>query len=282
MQDVQPLESVGGLRFGMSRADTRRVMGEQRETFRRAPHSLTALDYYAEAGLFLTFGTDDRLRSVEATRWADPVLRGVRLLGRPAQEVLAELQAGGVVATQQDGDWTLAELGVTLGEVKEETFHSLLVSAGSAGPSAVDFFPADDPDTDPEGEFPVEAGRGFDGGPELGAGREQVRALLGPGFASTAEMGGASQDKFLEVRMVVLYDSADTVVRVTATDPTVPLIEGMAVLGRSWSEVRQDAEARGIAVVEGDAELLFPDAGCQAWPLVAGPDSALVAVSVFR
>jgi hypothetical protein len=86
-------------------------------------------------------------------------------------------------------------------------------------------------------------------------------------------MGGAAQDNFLEVRMVVLYDSAGTVVRVTATAPTVPLIGRMALHGRSWSEVRQDAEARGIAVVECEVELRFPDAGCQAWPLVAGPDS---------
>jgi hypothetical protein len=280
MQEITPREGLGILRFGMSRLESRPLMDGPFEPFRRGADQETAADYYSDDGMFLNFDLDGGLYSVELARWADPALQGVLLLGRSAPEVLSDLRARGIAAEQLDDGWTIPELGLAFGPENEGQFSSLLVSRDPIGSPAIEFFEGDDPRIDPEADLPIEPGRGFAGGLYLGAARQQIRSLLGTGIQSRPEIGGAGQDNFLDVKVVVVYDSADTVIRLTAVDPTRPSIDGMSLLDRTWAAVYQDAVARGIPVVEEEAELYFPAAGCHAWPLIGGRDGLLAGVSV--
>ena len=107
MLEIRPRERVGELAFGTARADARAVLGSAGEVFRRAPHELTASESYPGAGLVLGFDLEDRLRTVEMTARAEPVLRGVRLFGRPLDDVLAELRRVGVTPEKGPAGWAV-------------------------------------------------------------------------------------------------------------------------------------------------------------------------------
>jgi hypothetical protein len=81
MIGIQPWERVGELAFGMTRAQTRAVLGAGGEVFRRAPHEVTASELHADAGLVLSFGLDGRLRTVEMTPGTEPTLHAMPARG---------------------------------------------------------------------------------------------------------------------------------------------------------------------------------------------------------
>jgi hypothetical protein len=273
MLEISPRERVGELAFGTARADARAVLGSAGEVFRRAPHELTASESYPGAGLVLGFDLEDRLRTVEMTARAEPVLRGVRLLGRPLDDVLAELRSVGVAPEKGPAGWAVPELGLVLGD------GSVLASVSDRVVFDFDFFPAGPPQLAPDA-LAVRPAQGFAPGVVLGATRADLRELLGGGVASAPDIGGAAQDHFMGVGIIAAYDEKDVVIRLTATGPAQPAYEGMPLLGRTWDELRTDAAARGIAAVPAEAEIGFPAGGFRVWPLQVSGDHPIVAVSL--
>jgi hypothetical protein len=264
----------------MSRSETRSVLGTP-EVFRRAAYSLTPSDSYFEEGVILGFGLDERLRAVDLTSRADAAFRGIRLLRRRADDVLADLVAADVVVETTRWGWYARQLGMEFGDRDADgAFTHIGISAGDRVASEPSFFPGTDAAVRIDHDFRIVGHRGFSGGVELGADRGCLRSILGPGFATTPEFGGVALDKFLETGMVVLYDSAETAVRLVAIQPARPIFEGVALLGRSWAEVQRDALARGVGVVAREAEFWFPGGGFRVWPARVAPGEGLPLVGV--
>jgi hypothetical protein len=101
--EVRPFEGLGDLRFGMSRADVRALLGPEFRSFKKTPLAKTLTDAYTQLGLHLYYDDQDRLEFIEAFQPCIPIFRGIELLGRP-EVVLEQLRKTGVGIPRRDSD----------------------------------------------------------------------------------------------------------------------------------------------------------------------------------
>jgi hypothetical protein len=105
---IDGLTGFEQLRLGEDRSAVRARFGDFR-VFRRTPEA-PATDYFIASGIQVTYDGNGRVEFIEVMAPADPVLRGSRLLGRPAEDVIADLRVRGVECHEdRDGaylpDW---------------------------------------------------------------------------------------------------------------------------------------------------------------------------------
>ena len=93
--DVTPLQiephiRVGPIRFGMTRSEARRLLGEYEE-FRKSSDSKATTDAFDEVGLHVYYREDgiDEVDAVEIMSRANPSFRGELLAERPFVEIVA-------------------------------------------------------------------------------------------------------------------------------------------------------------------------------------------------
>jgi hypothetical protein len=110
--DITPWLGVNVARFGELRFILRERLGDF-SSFRREPDG-PLIDHYVEAGLLLSFNTDDRLDFMEIVKPADGVYSGVTLVGRPFGEVISELHRNDVDFDLNDSGCSLREKGISL------------------------------------------------------------------------------------------------------------------------------------------------------------------------
>ncbi|UYQ63997.1 hypothetical protein [Streptomyces peucetius] len=262
--EIVPLAGMAGAGFGEPRASVRGERGAPDSAFRRGAEPLT--DMYAdESCVFLEYDDADSLHAIEIASPGPVTLYGIRLLGRPEGEVVAELREAGheVVAETEAGStgWSLPALGVTLGGTAQDTdgFESVRLCGVATGRHAFEFFEASEEPAYPLDGLTVVPHQAV--GPlRLGAGRGEMRRLLGPGIGSVPEFGAVSQDTFF-CGVVLSYDAAGSVVRIALTGRTSVGYAGVQLLGRPRGDVRAEATGQRLRVVDREAELAFPDAG---------------------
>jgi hypothetical protein len=264
---------MSGARFGQKRASVRAARGAPDTAFRRGADA-TLTDMYVtdvdghEDGdgffEFLEYDDADVLHAIEVASPAPVTLDGIRLLGRRAAEVVAELRRAGHEVVEQEADgWALPALGVVLGGTAQDVdgFESVRLRATTVRDDAFEFFePAGGAGPAAAGPAEVVAHRGI-GPVRLGAARADMRRLLGGGIGSVPEFGGARQDNFFAAGVVLTYAADGTVVRIAFTPPASVGHGGVPLLGRPMSDVRAHALAQRMRVVDREAELFFPDAG---------------------
>ncbi|MGW0998602.1 hypothetical protein ACWD5V_36085 [Streptomyces sp. NPDC002523] len=263
--EIHPLEGMSGLSFGQSRESVRALLGAP-ESFRRAAHSLLTDSYlYRSRDLYLGYDDEDLLHTIEVASPAPASLCGVRLLDRAHGEVLAELRAAGLSPVETSAGWAMPDLGIMLGNPQHEDpqgFQSILISSGIEVVHSFEFFEREGEGM--SGDFEVVSNSGF-GVVRLGATREEMRELLGGGIASVPDVGSALQDTFLSVGVVLGYDANERVTRAVLTGRASVSHRGIVLLGRPCVEVCAQARAKGVRVIEREAELVFPDDGFSAW-----------------
>ncbi|MFI2373073.1 hypothetical protein [Streptomyces sp. NPDC018833] len=265
--EIVPLTGVAGVAgaaFGQSRASVRAVRGEPDSAFRRGADAPLTDMYAEESYVFFEYDYADLLHAIEIASPGPVILHGVRLLGRPEDDVVGELRDAGheVVAEEEAGSigWSLPALGITLGGTAQDKdgFESVRLRGVPTTLDAFEFFEGHDGPSGP-GEVAVLPHRGI-GPVRLGAGRGDMRRLLGGGIGSVPEFGAASQDTFFS-GVVLSYDADETVVRIAFTGRTSVDHDGVPLLGRPRRDVRARATEVGLRVLDREAELVFPDAG---------------------
>ncbi|MER6105315.1 hypothetical protein ABT115_24150 [Streptomyces sp. NPDC001832] len=278
--EILPFEGFPEVRFGESRQSLREALGMPLP-FRRAASSPVLSDAYDVLGMILGYDDRDLLYLIEVATPAAVKLRGVRLLDRPHAEVLAELHSAGLSVVQSGTDWVVSEMGIVLGNPHQDDpgdFRSVLISSRTQVVHDFSFFEGEG-QIGP-GEFEVEPRGGF-GAVRLGAAREEVRQLLGSGMVSVPEFGAVWQDHFFSVGAVVGYDSEERVIRIVVTRPAQVVHRGMELLGRPCGEIKTEARRQGVAVIEREAELYFPESGFSLWTARAGDDALPVIAAAF-
>jgi hypothetical protein len=84
---IDPLNGVGPLRFGMTPAEVRELVGGKVESFKKTPDMSFPCDYFADAGVFAYYKAQGTLEAVEFAEPSDPVLCGEHLFGVSAQSL---------------------------------------------------------------------------------------------------------------------------------------------------------------------------------------------------
>jgi len=87
--EIFPHEGVGLVRFGMSRTEVRGAIGLQAKQFLRADKEDT--DYFAEAGLFVSFAESGKAQAIELAAPSQAMLGDRDLLGMSFSEAMTFL-----------------------------------------------------------------------------------------------------------------------------------------------------------------------------------------------
>jgi len=78
--EIVPLESVGGIRFGMTRADVRKLLGDPVSEFRKTRRSVNTTDDYGDFHVY--YAADDFCEAVELFGGCTACFNGQVLLPR--------------------------------------------------------------------------------------------------------------------------------------------------------------------------------------------------------
>jgi len=87
------------LRIGDDRSAVRARFGDF-QVFRRTPEA-PETDHFVASGIQVTYDDEGRVEFIEVMTPADPSLRGSCLLGRPTEDVIADLRVRGVECVEE-------------------------------------------------------------------------------------------------------------------------------------------------------------------------------------
>jgi len=129
---IIPYESVGPIRFGMTREDVRKTLALPYTSFRKSQESKTTSDAFDDEGIYVYYRESETVEAVEMALPAHPILKGVELLGRPYRDVSAFIESLDPGTTKDDSGLTSFKLGAGLyapGAAKEpiEPVESVIV-----------------------------------------------------------------------------------------------------------------------------------------------------------
>ncbi|MER8759767.1 hypothetical protein NKH69_29710 [Mesorhizobium sp. M0976] len=89
------LEPGGGLRglpIGSSKGNVRTFFGDKHQPFKRTPEG-NPIDYWADAGVFAYYDSDERLEALEFASPSNPTLNGLALISVSMGEATQILQS---------------------------------------------------------------------------------------------------------------------------------------------------------------------------------------------
>jgi hypothetical protein len=98
---MNPYESLGPLRLGMSSEEVQGVLGEVPRVFTRLTDTF---EDYSITGLQVQYGSDGGVEFIEAREPADVELRGIHLIGSDLESSLAMLAAVGYEPSEIEGE----------------------------------------------------------------------------------------------------------------------------------------------------------------------------------
>jgi hypothetical protein len=99
--------------LGSSRKQVEAALGYPDDVFRRVPDGPLVNDYQG-LGAQVIYDDSDSVVFVELASPADPSIKGVPLLGRPADDVYRDLRAEGIEVREDDSDASLPESHIGL------------------------------------------------------------------------------------------------------------------------------------------------------------------------
>ena len=97
---IEPFVGLGELEFGMSRTETRRLLNTDVVSFRKTPSEIQLTDDYSGIGFHLYFDENDNLEFIETFTPCPVEYEGMRFLGIPLEQVLAEANSRGMAYEQ--------------------------------------------------------------------------------------------------------------------------------------------------------------------------------------
>lgn len=100
--EIIPHVGVGPIRFGMTRAEVRTVLGNDVSVIRKWPYT-REIDAYDALGVHLEYDSDDKLICVEAWGSCPIHYKDCLLLNASAKEVLQKLADLGLRSRYDDG-----------------------------------------------------------------------------------------------------------------------------------------------------------------------------------
>jgi len=100
--DIIPYAGVGPIRFGMTRAEVRLLLGDGLSVIKKWPYR-EETDAYKEIGLHLEYDAKDRLECIEVWGSCPIHYKGAALLNASIQEVLERLANLGLSPRYDDG-----------------------------------------------------------------------------------------------------------------------------------------------------------------------------------
>ena len=113
--EIDPFQAVGPIRFGMTQAEVRRLMGQTRvREFRKTPDSIGPTDDFMDENLHVFYDETLHTRGVELFPGATVTLQGRPLVGRPANEVMDWLRGLDPDLQIEDSSVTSERLGFSM------------------------------------------------------------------------------------------------------------------------------------------------------------------------
>ena len=130
--DIFPNRGAGGIGFGMSKPEVRRVAGEPTREFVRSQYSPCVEWDYQSVGVNVIFDRSGLCAGIMFTRPSDPRLEGLSLLGTGAAKAWSAIRRLDPGAKVEDGSLTSTRLGVSvyapdLEDEPKEPAYSVLV-----------------------------------------------------------------------------------------------------------------------------------------------------------
>jgi hypothetical protein len=112
--EIRSFESVGDLRFGITREETHKLLGKDFKSFFKGPFTNLSTDAYDDLGLQLDFDQNNRVEFVEAWGPANITFNGIMLLGRTPKEVNVKMRAIGHVPRREGDELQFDSAGIVL------------------------------------------------------------------------------------------------------------------------------------------------------------------------
>src|SRR5579871_2948110 len=103
MLSIHPHQGVGSIRFGMTRSEIARTMGESPRRGRRSKDDMAEYDFFQKLALFVYYDAHDRCCAVEFTREAQVEYDGYELFAHPAHNVRSWARARDQDLKDKDG-----------------------------------------------------------------------------------------------------------------------------------------------------------------------------------
>ena len=91
--EIHSHEGAGPIRFGMSPAEVRAVLGSPFRSFKRASECEHPCDSFRELACFVYYDASGKAEAVEFASPAEPMLDGVNLLALSFSDLVAQLSA---------------------------------------------------------------------------------------------------------------------------------------------------------------------------------------------
>ncbi len=88
---IKPYEGVGEIRFGMSQAEVRALVGGEYETFLKSQASEMPTDDFFEKGIFVYYKQSGVCEAIEMALPAEPTFQGMKLMGRRFRELSPQI-----------------------------------------------------------------------------------------------------------------------------------------------------------------------------------------------
>ncbi|WEN13451.1 hypothetical protein PY254_09205 [Rhodanobacter sp. AS-Z3] len=112
--EVNPLEGVGLLLFGMDVLQVRVRMDAAFHSFKRTPDAAFPCDHFSDAGVFANYDKSGRLEAVEMASPAAPMFERCNLLGLGFDQIVTLLKCrDSAIELDPDGA-TSSALGISL------------------------------------------------------------------------------------------------------------------------------------------------------------------------
>jgi|GEM_PF-3714095 len=112
--DVVPFERCGPLEFGMTRDQTRAILGADFDAYQKFQGPTGLIDIYRDLGVFLFYDENGGLRFVEVNMPCVPTYKGVRLATNGVANVLKAMTAIGEPPVEDFSAYRFDRLGIML------------------------------------------------------------------------------------------------------------------------------------------------------------------------
>ncbi|MER9052304.1 hypothetical protein NKH89_34885 [Mesorhizobium sp. M0923] len=130
------LEPGGGLRglpIGSSKGNVRTFFGDKHQPFKRTPEG-NPMDYWADAGVFAYYDSDERLEALEFASPSNPTLNGLALISVSMGEATQILQSLDPKLRLEPDGATSTQLGIgvwsSTGEVDQPVMSAITFGSG--------------------------------------------------------------------------------------------------------------------------------------------------------
>jgi len=112
--EIKSFEGVGDLRFGMTRAQVRAVLGSRFRSLKKTPSSEHEHDSFFEAGFQVFYDQNGLCEAIEMGKPANPTFGGELIIGNPYSDARDLLLMADPELTEDDSGLVSEKTGIAL------------------------------------------------------------------------------------------------------------------------------------------------------------------------